>query len=351
MNKKIQHVFMLLFVFIFMTTGYTFQVEANPKQLFETATVKSLDIKSYESQTSLTINDLQFSNYQQLKPALQKIISMFKHAKFNFHVIHQQNPLQTEITLDVELSDDAKTKFSIPIICTEDKFWIKLPSVPLFPLPPQLSDKFIELDLKQIMQLSGKSFLSDDDSKQFYRQFVTAFQGKFDEKTYFSFVEPKKAKLPPATTVKHVVKFNLTNENLESFFTTSIKKILPEIIDLLTKEKKYKEHFNISAHKMYTMRKFQQHESEWKVALQNLKKIINIHELSSITAINKDDYPTFSTLTMNLDIYGHTPDKVKIMAQITEQLSKINEKAQFKIGIPTNTITLKQFQQNLGHLF
>ncbi|MBN3524387.1 DUF6612 family protein [Paenibacillus apiarius] len=349
MNRWMKSAVAIVFAFALIITGCG--AKSNPKEAVEGAFGKSLEMKSYSFNSSIKIDDFLVNAASATSdPNAQMVMSMLKNAELSVNGVVQQEPLQMEANLEVNLKGDMALTFTLPIVMNQDKIWVKVPNIPTLPLPQDLVGKFIELDLKQLAEESGEPLPTAADIKnmqKFSNDLFKAIVGKFDEKTFFSTVDKKDAGLPDTVKAKEIVKFNVTNENFEQFATTFAKDALPAITEVVSKEE-YRKLLQIEQSDIDEMKKeLQSDDNELKKGIEEIKKTMKINELSLTTAIDKDQFPAYQQIVANLE-FTENGQQAKIAARITNEYTNINGKAEFKIGIPTDVVTMEQLEQMFG---
>lgn len=350
MKRGLKGALALIFALALIITGCG--AKSSPKELIEGSLGKSFDMKSYAFNTSIKLEDLQVDNGAAMDPNAQMVLNMMKNAELSVNGVVQQEPMKMEANLEISLKGDMEMKFSLPLTMDENKMWVKIPNIPMLAgqIPDELIGKTIEIDLKKMAEQSGQELPSAKDMKAMQNlsnDMFKAFLGKFDEKTYFSTVEKKDAGLPESVDAKQIVKFNVTNENLEQFITTFAKEALPALADVMGKEE-YSKLLQIEKSEIEKMKQeMKADDSELKKGIEEAKKSLKINELSVTTAINKDQYPAYQVIVANLDVAGDDGVKSKIAARVTTELSKINEKVEFK-PVPSDVLTMEQLQQMFG---
>ncbi|BFH10462.1 hypothetical protein WJ0W_004848 [Paenibacillus melissococcoides] len=336
----------IFFVFALIITGCGAKAAA-PRAAVEGAFAKALELKSYGFETSIVIDDLQINAASATDPNAQMVMSMLKNAELKISGAVQQEPLQLEANLEVKLQGDMAMTFTLPLVMTEDKMWIKVPNIPMLPMPTEIVGKFIEFDLKQLAEESGEPMPTAADMKTMQNasnDLVKAVLGKFDEKAFFVNVDKKEAALPEGLDVNQVVKFNVNNENFDQFATTLVKEALPAAFDALNKDE-YLKLFDLEKADIEEAKKeIATDENELKKGIAEIKETMKINELSLLTAINKDQYPTYQRAVVNLE-FTEDGDKVKIAAKMTNQYTNINKPVEFKIGKPADAITMDQLEE------
>lgn len=351
LKRDLKSALALIFALALIITGCG--AKSSPKELIEGSLGKSLDMKSYAFNTSIKLEDLQVDNGSAaLDPNAKMVLNMLKNAELSVNGVVQQEPIKMEANVEISLKGDMEMKFSLPFSMDENKMWVKIPNIPMLAgqIPDELVGKTVELDLKKLAEDSGQEMPSAKDLKAMQNlsnDLFKALLGKFDEKTYFSTVEKKDAGLPESVDAKQIVKFNVTNENLEQFVTTFVKDALPAIADVLGKEE-YSKLLKVEKDQVEKMKQeMKTDDSELKKGIEEMKKSLKINELSVTTAVNKDQYPAYQVVVANLDVTGDDGVKSKIAARLTSELSKINEKVEFK-PVPSDVLTMEQLQQMFG---
>ncbi|MNJ70756.1 hypothetical protein D3C77_672380 [compost metagenome] len=90
-------------------------------------------------------------------------------------------------------------------------------------------------------------------------------------------------------------------------------------------------------------------DTEMSEALDELNKYLTINKFTLNTAIDKNNYPSYTDL--NVDLAIKDPDEgvnVTFAMQMTSTMSEINKKTEFEIGIPTDVITLDELGEQMG---
>ncbi|CAH0122713.1 hypothetical protein PAE9249_05301 [Paenibacillus sp. CECT 9249] len=323
----------------------------DPKESVQAAMENALKMNSYELTGSLKINELSVNDPAlEQDPAAGMVLNLLKNAEVNVSGVFQKDPMQMEMTLEVKLQGDMAITLSVPMVITEDKMWMKIPNIPMLGLPESMVDKFIEIDMKKLAEEQGADLnvgaLDLTKSQELSQELTKVVLGGFDGKTFFSDVNVKEAGLPEGVDAKQVVKFDITDSNLEQAVTVFVKDVLPQILDLMSSDK-YKDMFQLQQEEIDKLKKEISDEAELKKALEELKKAVKINQFSITTAVSKDDYPVYQDVNANLDITNEGTT-VKLGLQASSQYSKINEKVEFKIGIPTDVITMEELEQQFN---
>lgn len=329
-----------------------------PKEALTAAATKATAMTSYEMKTKLVINDLTIdTGTNEADASTGQIMSMLKNAELTIDGVYQADPMQTELTTVLNLKGDMAMSFTVPMVMTGDKLYIKVPSIPFFPIPETIVNKFVELDLKELAEQQGAEFnpsqMDAQKVQKLSNEVMNTLLGEYDQTKYFSNIPPKDAALPEGVDAKQVVQFKVTNDNVKEALTILVNNAMPKIIDILGKDE-YKDLLQVEPAKLAEAKQELQSSearAEFDKSLADLNKYLTINQFHLNTALNKDDYPVYQDMLMDIKVAD--PDKgenVTISMNASNQYSKVNEKQTFKIGIPQgdDVITLEELQQQFG---
>ncbi|MEC0171371.1 DUF6612 family protein [Paenibacillus graminis] len=335
--------------------------EQAPKEALKSAAIKATTLNSYEMKSKLVINNLAIDAPAngESDGSTAQVLSMLKNADITIDGVYQADPMQTEMTMVLNLKGDMTMSFTIPMVMTTEKVYIKIPSIPFLPLPETVVGKFVELDLKKLAEQGGTEWnpgaLDTQKMQKLSNEVLNTLMGEYDDKTYFKNIKPKDAALPEGVEAEQVVQFNVTNDNVKEALTILVNNALPKIIDIVSKPE-YKDMLKIDDADLAKAKeelKSSEARADFDKDLADLGKYLTINKFNVNTAINKDDFPVYQDLLM--DIKVNNPDKgenVSLSLTASNQYSKINEKQTFTIGIPQgdDVITMDELQQEFGSI-
>lgn len=329
-----------------------------PKEALKSAATKAMTMTSYEMKSKLTVNNLTID-----APAggtdetTGMVLNMLKNADISVNGVYQADPRQTELTLLLNLKGDMEMTFNIPMVMTGETLYVKIPSIPLLPLPETIVGKFLELDLKELAEQQGVEFAPDTlDTKKaqdLTNEVLSTLLGEYDEETYFTEVKPADAALPEGVEAEQVVRFQVTNNNVKEAITILVNNALPKIIDILGKDE-YKEMLSINEEDLAQAREELQSSetrAEFDKDMAELDTYLTLNDFQLNTAINKDEFPVYQELLLDMVIKDpEQGQNVSLSLTGSNQYSKINEKQTFTIGIPEgeDVITMEELQQQFG---
>ncbi|AHV95024.1 hypothetical protein [Paenibacillus sabinae] len=331
-----------------------------PKEALQGAASKAAAMTSYEMKSKFVINNLTIDAPSEQSSAMTtQVLSMLKNADISIDGVYQADPMQTEMTLVLNLKGDMTMSFSVPMVMTTEKLYVKIPSIPFLPIPENVVGKFVMLDLKKLAEQEGTEFnpgmLDTQKTQKLSNEVLGTLLAEYDESKYFKNIDPKDANLPEGVDAKQVVQFQIANENVKEAVTIFVNNALPKILDILSKEE-YKNLLQIDQKQLDEAKADLQNsekKAEFDKNLAKLDQYLTVNQFRFNTAINKDEFPVYQDLA--LDIKVTNPDdgtKVGLSLTGSNQYSKINEKPAFKIGIPqgSDVITEEELQQQFGSL-
>ncbi|MNB68930.1 hypothetical protein D3C81_374950 [compost metagenome] len=329
-----------------------------PKEALQGAATKAAEMTSYEMQSKLVVNNLTIDEASSESADMTtQVMSMLKNADISVDAVYQAKPMQTEMTLVLNLKGDMSMSFTVPMVMTEEKLYVKVPSIPFLPIPESVVGKFIVFDLKELAEQEGAEFnpamMDTQKMQKLSNELMSAVLNEYDEAKYFKSVEPKDAGVPEGVDAKQVVQFQVTNDNVKEALSIFGNKVMPKILDIISKDE-YKSMLQIEQSVLDDAKADVQDgetKAEFEKTLNDLDKYLTVNKFQLNTAINKEEFPVYQSL--DLDINVNNPDdgtKVGLSLTGSNQYSKINEKAEFKIGIPKDSevITQDQLEQQFN---
>jgi hypothetical protein len=314
-----------------------------PKEAVQTALTKSIEMKSYTFNGSLALDELSIPP-ELLQGQDPSMVDMIKKSSITVNGVYQADPMQLEMTMDVDLKGDLAFKLSVPMVMTQDKLWVKVPTIPGVPLG-DLAGKFVEIDMKKLAEEQGvqvPNFNVNDQRKMTEDMSGIALK-HFDEKEYFTELKAKDVPdLPQDLKPDQIVKFAVTQNNFEKTVLTVVDKVAPEIIDLLLNNEQYRNSLQLTKEELEKTKKdlSEGDRSELRKQIDEFKKDVKVNELSLISAI-KDSFVVYQQGKANVD-FTQDGQTVKVGLNVKGQYANINEKVAFKIGIPKDAVPMDQ---------
>ncbi len=357
MNKKMTgSLLALLLVFTIALVGCTKKEE--PKEAVKAATTAAAQMTSYTMSSQFKITDLAITSTDgsaSADPTSAQIANTLKNAEITVNGVYQADPMQTEMTMNLKLGGGTMN-FEVPIVMAQDVMYVKIPQIPMLPLPETVVGKFVKLDLKELAATQGQEYkpISPATSQKLAQELSGAILDKYDQATYFKDIKPSDAALPEGVDAKQVVQFAVTNDNAKQAVEIFVKQAMPAVLDILSKEE-YRSALNLTQEDIDNAKKeitSQDSQNEFSKSLADLEKYLTLNQFHINTAINDKNFPVYQQMVM--DAVFSDPDtkqNVKLVMDGSGQYSKINEKQTFAIGIPSGSdvITMEQLQKEFGY--
>ncbi|MDT3429026.1 hypothetical protein J2Z22_004622 [Paenibacillus forsythiae] len=116
------------------------------------------------------------------------------------------------------------------------------------------------------------------------------------------------AGLPAGVDAKQVTRFQVTNDNVKEAATIFVNNALPNILDILSKEE-YKNTLQIEQKQLDEAKAALQNsekKAEFDKELAKLDQYLTINQFQFNTAINKEDFPVYQDLTLDIKVNNPT---------------------------------------------
>ncbi|RXZ78481.1 hypothetical protein EBB07_26710 [Paenibacillaceae bacterium] len=318
----------------------------------EAALLKTMDIASYNFSAGLSLDEINIPDSLSGDPAAQAqaqaIMSMIQNSTLNVTGSYQADPMRLEMDVNVEVKGDMSLSLNIPIIMTEDVMWFKIPNTPFFPVGPY-ADKFVEINMKELAETQGAQMpeLDIDLQRKLGQDMMAIVIKHFNDKDNFKEISASETSLPADLNPEKVVKFSITNDNLEDTVKTVIENIAPEVIELMLQNEEYRNTLQLTVQDLEEAKTelaaFDR--AELQSGLDQMKEELTINDISLIGAI-KDGYLAHQQIKVNADVKSDG-ETVKIGFTIWGQYDNINDKVNFKHEIPTDAVSLEELFGNM----
>lgn len=284
------------------------------------------------------------------------VINMLKSAELSWTGGYRVDPMLAEINLQLALKGDLAITFNVPIVMTQKKVWIKVPNIPMLPIPEDVIGKFVELDLEQLAKDSGQPIPNMDiaKSQKFSNDILAIVFKHVEEEQYLKDIKVKDAGLPADVDVKQVVQFHMDQTQIEPFLNTIIEKIAPEIIELLSTNQEYRDMMQLKQEDLDEAKKALADVKEGEIAegLAEMKKELKSLDITSNIGIDKKEYPVYTDATIKASIESEELTG-SLGIKVVSQNTGINGEVKFEVGEPKaeEVITMEQLQEKMGGLF
>lgn len=323
-----------------------------PKEALQSAAATAMKMDSYVTESQIKLNDLTFDASS--SPELGAVYSMLKDAEINLTQVYQRDPMQTEASLELKLKGDFSTTITLQFVMTKDKVYVKIPSIPFLPLPENVTGKFLEFDLKELAESSAEDFnpdlLDTEKTQKLVAEIANVVLAEYDSEKFIKDVDPKEFKLPEGFKAKQIVQFYITNDTFKDAVNILIKEALPKVLDIAAKDE-YREMLQLTPQDIEDAKKdlAELNEDEFQKDLDEMQKYLKINEFTINTAIDKDNYPSYQEMNMDLEFSDpDTQERIKLAMEMNSKFTSINEAPKFEIGIPQDAITMEELEQEMN---
>ena len=327
----------------------------SPQEILQESIAKSAEIKSYQFTGSLKVEELSVGG-SAAEPGMDMVLNMLKGAELSWSGVYQAEPMHTELDLAVALKGDMAITLNIPLVMTQDKMWIKVPSIPFFPLPDDIAGKkFLEIDMNAMAETAGQPVPMVDPAKsqQFANDVMNVIFANIDGEQYLTSVKPEDAGVPDDAGVKQVIRFTVDKDQAESFVRMAVEKILPALFDLFANNAEYREMMGLTPEDIEEAKQGLEAfgAEDLDAGLAEFQKAVKTLDLAANLGIDESGYLVYNDVRMaaQFDAEGSA---VKLVLKLVSQSKDINKEVtlQHPNG-PADVITMEELQSRLGAVF
>jgi hypothetical protein len=276
--------------------------------------------------------------------------------EFSWSGAYQADPMHLEMDLSLMLKGDMAITLNIPMVMTQDKIWMKIPNIPVIPLPEDIAGKkFLEIDMKQLAEESGQPVPEFDPAKsqKFANDVMTIIFDNIDADQYLSSVKASEAGLPEDAGVKQVVQFKVAKDQVGPFVKTAAEKILPALLDLFANNPEYRDMMGLTQEDIEEARKGLEtaNSEDLNAGLDKFNQAVKSLDIVMNMGIDANDYMVYNDLRGNaeFDADGGT---VKLGIKLVSQSKDINKEVTFQHpNGPADVITMEEFEKRMGAAF
>jgi hypothetical protein len=322
-----------------------------PKDALQASFSTSSDLTSYSFKGSMKFEEFNLTPAQVTEEDTM-MMNMFKNAEISWTGAYQKDPMLVEVTMKMELKGDLAMSFSIPIVASDKKLWVKVPNIAMLPIPENLVGKYLELDLEQLAKDAGQEIptFNPKVSQDFVKDLTEIVFKHIDEKEYLTNVNAKDAGIPDGVDVNQVVQMHIDQSQLEPFAKTVIEKIAPDVLDLLKANKEYRDMMSLTEEDIDSA-KTALGEADTS-GLAQIKDQLKSLDIISNIGIDKKDYPVYTDATVKaaFDVDGTAGN---FAIKVVSQLENVNKEVKFEVGEPdpSEVIPFEEAFGELGGLF
>ncbi|WP_138756148.1 hypothetical protein [Paenibacillus sinopodophylli] len=350
--KKVQKIAVLLLAVILVVIAGC-SAGKPPKEALQAAMTKTSEADSYAIKMSFGLDELEVPQdvaTQGDAAATAAIVGMIKDASITVNAVYQKDPMRIDMDMEVVIPGDMQMKLTVPMIVTKEALYIKVPQIPMLPLPETITGKFIKVDLKELAEQQGVAELDVATQQKLGKELGEVFLKHFDEKTYFSEPKAADAGLPADLKVDQVIAIEINESNYPQTVDTIVNQVLPEVLDiLLANEDSLKtlqlEKADIEGFKTDL-------EKNKDEILNTLKNDVKINT-AKVTAGITDGYISYQAGKLDVAALDkESGQSMKLGIHFDVVYSDINKAPKFENEIPADAISLdeltKMFQLPTG---
>ncbi|OXS52971.1 hypothetical protein B1A99_31980 [Cohnella sp. CIP 111063] len=330
--------------------------DKSPKDAIQSSMSKSADIKSYNFKGSMVIEDFNFPSDGESAAEAAAVLNLLKSAELSWTGAYRADPMLMELNLQLALKGDLAITFNVPVIMTQKKVWVKIPNIPMLPIPESVQNKFVELDLEQLAEESGQPLPNVDvaKSQKLSNDLLEIVFKHVEEDTYLKSVKAKDAGLPADVDAKQVIQFHLDQSQLEGFINTVIEKIAPEIIELLSTNAEYRDMLQLKQEDLDEAKTALADVKSGEVseALAEMKQELKKLDLTVNFALDKKEYPVYTDAKISAAIESEELTG-SVGIKLVSHTTGINEEPKFETGEPKaeEIMTMEEVEAEMGGMF
>lgn len=354
-NKRISFVIVAIMLALSVVLGACGKKESekSAKESLQEAFSQTTSLKSYNFSGSMKFEDFQMTVSED-QASVDMVANLLKNAEISWTGGYRLDPMMMEVNLKVDLKGDMAISFTLPVIMTETKTWIKVPNIPMLPLPQELVGKYLELDMNQLAEMAGEEMPQADVAlmQKFGNDVMGIIFKHVDESQYLTDVKVKDSGLPSDLDLKKVIKLSIDQPKLEPFLKSVIEKIAPEILDLIASNAEYMKTMQLTNEDIDEAKaELANAQGELSTAMEEMKSVVKTLDIVSNIGLDKDNYPVYTDMSMKLagDMDG---EKVSYAAKVVSQLSNVNKDVKFDVGEPKaeDIIPFEKLMEDYGAL-
>lgn len=329
---------------------------ATPEELLNRALQASMDLQSYEFTSEATLKMEFPDSLLQADPSAAMAAGFLSDISLSVSGAYQEQPLKTEMTMDLKLGGDVGMTIRVPMIVEEEKMWIKVPNIPMLAglIPSDIVGKYIEFDFKELAEMdpTGASFSPDamnvELQKQLGLDIMKVLLKHYDEGEYFEILKKDEITLPTDVNASDVLKFTLTQDQLQQAAKTLVEDALPELIDVLAKPE-YAALLGDTFDAEEAKGELADSQEEVKEALEELKDTLVVNEVSSLLAMDKDGNTPYTDMKFDFAI-KQDGEQMNFKGSVISTMTNFNGEPAFELEEPTadNTVTISQLEEMFG---
>jgi len=284
-----------------------------------------------------------------------QVEQMLSNLELKFSGASFKKAKQATFNLELALKGDASLSLNVPIVVDQEDIYVKVPSIPMLPLPETVTGKYVHITKADLEKLSEQAAQENAQKqpkadpakeKQLNKELEAVIAKQFKQDDNLIKVSVKKSSAEVPAPVKQVVEYSITNDNFPTLVEKIVKGLIPDILTVLSKPE-YKELTGIPTDALKDYQK-----SLDSFTTEELKKQLTVNKAISQFGIDGSGYLSYLRDKFDFTANDETSGKTNAAIDFTFNATDIN-KAKGQVAIPKadETISLAQLQEQLGAAF
>ncbi|ARK29971.1 hypothetical protein [Halalkalibacter krulwichiae] len=302
----------------------------DPKQLLTDAIKQSQEMESmaFEGQYVLSLD---FENMM-IDEEIKGFLDIFKDLTINYSGAYQKDLEKVELVLETQMNlGDLRSTVEVPLLIEGEKIWLKVPNLPGF-IPDEFSGQYLEMDLKEIAEMSGEEYVpifpENEEEEQAMTGLALEIIGVFIKN-----VDDSNFSVTSEEGTEVTVDFS--GDRLYDIIENTVRHSLPELYEVLSKS----EHLELLGLTQADLDELKELENEIPedafAELEELKDYIQINVGEMKVLLDEDGFikqegfsfdGTFSDPEIGEDI--------RISFDFTQSYSNVNGEQEFVLEAP-----------------
>ncbi|WP_085991035.1 S-layer homology domain-containing protein [Oceanobacillus senegalensis] len=293
------------------------------EELLKEVYANEMELESYQYEGSMNLGvELPDSLFDESEEALEESLSqLLENIQVDITGSYQKDPMMMDAEMKLTVQSDVEMTIPISMVMTETKMWIKFP--PMFSPDPELAGKYVEFDLEELAGLEGQPAMDMEVQTELALDIYNLFATHFSD--FYNRVSEAEVDVPENVDVKQVLKFELDNENLQSFLETFVHGFIPGFVELLDNPA-YSEALGIPEEELQNLKKQlgQLDDVAIEDLMEEINKVLTINNFEEYVVINQDNQIGYSAVNVDLDITAEG-ETIGITLSFDQGKSEINE--------------------------
>ena len=312
--------------------------DANIAALLAEIQENEIELESYEFIGNAEV-DLSFPEMTGEDAELMgELTAMLENIRVHMSGAYVKDPMHLEMLMEVVISEEMGLALEMPIIMTEDAMYMKMGDL----LGGSEQEQFIKMDLAELAEMSGEDAAAYDMELQFELSKILNEIMTKHLINFYSEVDLNTIEIEHNPNAQKAIKFEVTNDSVESFVQILFESILPELIELM-QNPEYTAAFGLTAEDLEllvgTDLSIESEDAEFQEMLVELRKALQINELSSHIIIDANNVALDHLFNADVEL---TMEDETLGLKVNAILEKenINGDVTFQLDIPADEDTI-----------